>query len=203
MTDQNDTLERGPREVPLRGDSLRPGEYIRLRRRAAGFTTQDVAAAIGRNIVDQADVQDQLARLERGEPELATASLEGAPLGFHDLVDRLAQVFALDGLVYHALVGLADNPGLPAPHICRGCGCTWHDACQVAGGAGCSWSDADPNICTACEAEAGQAFDTLRSALADRDPEPGNLGLFAVAIAAIGFAAIPGRALATFALGAF
>lgn len=121
---------------------MTPGTYMRLRRGAAGLTIESVAMAAGVSPAERAAAQVELRALEAGDP---------APDNHMTLVGRLAavQAFRFDPAIYAALVGLQADPALPCPPICRGCGCTWNDACIGARGP-CSWADETETLCSVC-----------------------------------------------------
>lgn len=97
-------------------------------------------------------VSAQIRLLESDEAHCTTA-----------IAGCLARAFPFDPEIYEALIVLHFDGDVPIPHICRGCGCSFHQPCisLSANGAGipCAWSDSDANICTACEARALQEQD--------------------------------------------
>jgi hypothetical protein len=128
---------------------MTPGTYLRKRREAAGLDLHQVAAtlAVLPWAVRPASTEDVV---------LLEKRLILAECGTHDLTPEqallLRSVFRFDAEVYERLflchhAGRAN--GLPRPDVCRGCGCSWHDACEDAG-VGCHWSAADPTLCSAC-----------------------------------------------------
>jgi hypothetical protein len=130
---------------------MTPGRYMRLRREAAGLTIQHIAIVLVPASRRHAD--DDRAGVRRKMALLETDQLQGAAqIG---LIDQLRSVFSFSDAVYWLLVGRAADPEseVPIPQICRGCGCTWTDACQD-GTHGCAWSPGDPNLCTVCARKA-------------------------------------------------
>ncbi|MEA3042999.1 MAG: hypothetical protein QOH47_837 [Sphingomonadales bacterium] len=128
--------------------AMTPGRYLRLRREAAGLTLQHVAIILvpaGRKTAaeDRAIFRRDVANLEADQ--LGGGNQVG-------LVDLLSSIFSFDSAIYWLLVGRAADPDseVPVPQICRGCGCTWNDAC-IDGARGCAWSADDPTLCTVCE----------------------------------------------------
>lgn len=126
--------------------AMRPGEYLRLRRIAAGLTNGHISIALRpaqlRNVADlRSELKRELILLE-ADQLLGTRSL--------DLVDILARVYSFDPSVYHLLVARQRDPACrePLPQICRGCGCTENDACVDRLRGPCGW--ARPELCTHC-----------------------------------------------------
>lgn len=150
MIHAHDFVAAAPRRAPLprRADltPMTPATYVRLRRMAAGLTEQQLA--------------DRLAVLYRRErPGFAVTH----PIGAHMLhvvralempnakarlretVDAIAAVMPFDADVYWQL---RDNKPTRHPRVCRGCGCSQHDACQHDHWGNCSW--ASPTQCSHC-----------------------------------------------------
>jgi hypothetical protein len=125
---------------------LSPGQYLRLRRRASGLGVIQAAATLATLpwAIRQAG-PDERARLAM---RLTAAEEDRQPFS-RDHAELVRNVFAFDVDVYCDL--LAGN----AVHVCRSCGCSWHDPCALAHPVflgrtiGCAWS-ADPSLCTAC-----------------------------------------------------
>lgn len=132
---------------------MSPGTYLRLRREAAGLTKERVADLMAINGVFNAELKLlSLTAIEEGTDMVANAARDR-------FVFSLFTIMRLDGAVYMQLVDLEADPeaaaigALPVPHICTGCGCSWHDACVDRDGQPCAWSAHDPNLCTHCEAK--------------------------------------------------
>lgn len=131
-----------PPAAAAAGRPLSPGEYLRLRREAAGFDIDFVAMAIGAERGTAAEDLPLLRRLEADEP-LPANVVEGL------LGDLSRRAYRFDPYIYYALAGVAADPRSPCPPICRQCGCTWNDPCRD-GSAPCAWADAAATRCTAC-----------------------------------------------------
>ncbi len=99
---------------------MKPGQYLKLRREAAGI-------AIDGTALDAA----ALAAIEAGDRLPTDMELQA-----------LAWAFRFDMVV---LVGL--QRGI-VDRICRACGCSEFDACTEADGCGCSWVEHD--LCSTC-----------------------------------------------------
>ncbi len=128
---------------------MSPGDYLRLRREAAGLDRDEVALLLAYDPHAPHLLACHLQQLEENRAAFSPA--------FHMLlVDRLQHVFPFSPAVYYALIGFAADPaaGLPAPAICTGCGCTWTDPCGGREGVPfCAWRPATagaPDRCTAC-----------------------------------------------------
>lgn len=127
---------------------MKPGTYIKKRREAAGLSLGEVArqlAAMQFGIV-RLDRANLLAELEHIEADEAGLTLAQAQV--------LRNVFSLDVGVYDQLLDrhLAAKDAreaLPLPQICRGCGCSFFDACvPTTLDEACHW--AAPDLCSAC-----------------------------------------------------
>lgn len=115
--------------------ALTPSAYLRLRRKAWNLTIDDVADLLARNGGDQAEARSLIAMLEK----------DGVTARGRDTLELVATVLPIDVDVYFQL---ATEPTDRHPSICRGCGCSQHDACGVDGVKTCSWAARD--ICTFC-----------------------------------------------------
>lgn len=116
--------------APIAAPEITAGAYLRLRREAAGLSRREVAAMI---FSDPVGVPAVIAVIEEAETDAII-------LGDFDLA-RLSAAFLFVPGIYRCLVD-----GLPASDICRGCGCSWTDACP----GGCAWADASRTLCTTC-----------------------------------------------------
>ena len=113
--------------------------YLRLRRKAARLSIEQVAARIAPSITDRPDAVLLVTMLEG----------EGTKARHRETLDRLNSAFSLDPDVYRQL---ATEPADRHPQVCRGCGCSHWDPCICGDGTGtCGW--AAPNICTSCSSE--------------------------------------------------
>ncbi|MDF1506435.1 hypothetical protein, partial [Roseisolibacter sp. H3M3-2] len=118
---------------------LTPGDYLRLRREAAGLTIEDVASRI--DSWPHVPHRDRVAWLKSIESGIAPLSPGNAIL--------LRFVFRFDPIVLDALADIAAGAVIPAPDICRLCGCSEHDACGSAQEP-CAWVDAAKTVCSTC-----------------------------------------------------
>jgi len=127
---------------------MTPGTYLRKRREATGLDLDQVAITLARlpwavRATSPYDVLLLKHRLHVAETGLADLTPEQAQL--------LRPIFRFDAGVYEQLF-LLQHAGiwthLPEPQVCRGCACSWHDAC-TDGDVACSWT-ADPALCSAC-----------------------------------------------------
>jgi hypothetical protein len=132
------------------GSLMRPGVYLAKRRIAAGLSCADVAERLAalpwalRPAMSQ-DVDRLQAKLEAVE--------RGADLLTRPQIELLRNVFTFDVAIALQLVDREyGGPAAtqPAPHLCRSCACSWHDACVTEHGP-CAWSLSDSHLCTACE----------------------------------------------------
>ncbi|HEY0626707.1 MAG TPA: hypothetical protein VGD10_08225 [Allosphingosinicella sp.] len=122
---------------------MKPGDYMRLRREAAGLTIDSIALLCGGGDPKaRAEAQNQMRRIENGEGDLTD---------HHGLLLKLRGVMAFDLEVYEKLVLYAADQELPLPQVCRGCGCSWMDPCADRRTGTCAWADGDPTLCTTCE----------------------------------------------------
>jgi hypothetical protein len=138
------------RSIPLRGTvsllPITPAQYLTLRREAAGLSRMQVARRLyaikvrrffgdrrPRRLFDSVD--QALATIEQLE-------IPGARSKYRPVIDVLGGIFPLDADVYHQLI---DEPADRHPAICRGCGCSAHDACDGI----CSLAR---GVCTRCVA---------------------------------------------------
>lgn len=115
---------------------MTPARYLQLRREAAGLSIAQVAARLPTRHVD-ADMAASVIR---------TLETPGARARHRATLDALRTVFPFDIDVYRQL---CEEPAERHPMICRGCGCSTHDACVEADGHTCClW--AVPTLCTRC-----------------------------------------------------
>lgn len=127
------------RDTTTTAAPMAPGIYLQKRREAAGLSIDDVVQRLKVPAWAHPEFRKDLLALEQGA----------------ELPNMLASVrliFPFDGEAYHALLAHAADPAseLPIPEICRGCGCTWYDACPDDGsGQPCSW--AEPGLCSTCK----------------------------------------------------
>jgi len=113
--------------------ALTSGAYLKLRREAAGKTIADVAFVITYPGPTRDRWSALLAQAEENKLSLDREQLE-----------VLRQAFPFDPFIYECL-----RDEVPAGRICRGCGCSWNDAC-VGSSTTCAWSSSDPDICSHC-----------------------------------------------------
>jgi hypothetical protein len=149
-------IHAAPPDLGSAPEALTPGSYLKLRREAAALTIQHVVLALvpatRRSAAeDRADLRNRIMLLE--EDALHRPACPS-------LVDKLGTVFSFVPGIYWLLLAHHDDPGGwigRPPRICRGCGCSQHDACiepvRDRGEAerACAWSARDSGLCTACE----------------------------------------------------
>jgi hypothetical protein len=167
---------------------LQPGAYLRMRREAAGLTIGEAAERMVQSDYAQRSVSLWDLRLLRAC--LTAIEADTTVLTTHQMSVFLA-AFRFDPFVYSQLaLAKMVGPGLAfehieAPQICRGCGCTEHDACRGFGGP-CAWVPGDRTLCTACQraeqtpprsASPSAEFVTARPTT----PKPGFVSLSAAA----------------------
>ena len=132
---------------------LAPCDYLRLRRRAAGLTIDQLAYQIAHNIAHRFArttenrsaearervkvIRDQLTLLER----------PGSRARFTDILQGIERVIPFDPNVY---CQLADEPADRHPLVCRSCGCSSHDPC-IDNHSVCKW--VSPQLCSHCAME--------------------------------------------------
>jgi hypothetical protein len=122
---------------------MTPGTYLALRRKAAGFSLEDVAAGI---ITDPR------------WPELSKAAHLGlietdvAPASFTTIAAlRMVYPFDIDVLCALDVVTMFPEDNFNTPDICARCGCSEADPCLSADG-NCGWADASYTLCDHCAA---------------------------------------------------
>jgi hypothetical protein len=120
-------ISRG--KIPLL--PITPATYLTLRREAAGLTRMQVARRLY-EIKIRRFFGDRRPRRLFDSVARALATIEqlevpGARARYRPVIDVLGGIFPLDADVYHQLI---DEPADRHPAICRGCGCSAHDACD-------------------------------------------------------------------------
>lgn len=118
-----------------------PGRYLQMRRHASGLTIDFLALGL-----ETAPPVSHRSRVEL----LAAIEADVQPIT-PGIAILLHQLFRFDPHVLDVLLLRAAGQAVNVPQICRGCGCTWFDACATSLG-GCAWSQQDPSLCTACVA---------------------------------------------------
>jgi hypothetical protein len=113
---------------------MKPGEYIRLRREAAGLTIPQAAKHFYKNPDHRADVEANLRTIElphvKAKPHVS---------------ETLSRAFPFDDGVYRQL---CEDPPEFHPTLCRGCGCDAHNTCHNRDGSDCTITV--DGVCTAC-----------------------------------------------------
>jgi hypothetical protein len=151
-------LRAAPAAPPLpppAASVMLPGRYLQLRRKAAGLSIDQLATLFSdaselspkAKAARAAEVRNAIQLLEADSPALTTPSRDM-------LVGRLRSFFRFDAAVYATLQSYRIHPATTVQKICRGCGCTWHDACQHEHYGNCAWAETpanEPPICTHCE----------------------------------------------------
>lgn len=120
---------------------LRPWDYVRLRRLAAGLTIAQAARPHWHRPEHRADVEAMTSRIER----------PGTVLRSEPLVDGICRSHPFEPAVYRQL---RDDPAESHPEVCRGCGCTRWSPC--VGRDGCDCTGHEGGSCTVCEQRAEQ-----------------------------------------------
>jgi hypothetical protein len=116
-------------------DPLTPSSYVALRRKASRMDLTQAAALIAVKADDQARVRALIRQLET--PGVVALDIASVAL--------LRKAFRIDPSIYRQL---ATEPADRHPQICRGCGCSDWDACEIWPDDRCGW--AAPNLCTCC-----------------------------------------------------
>jgi hypothetical protein len=144
-----------PPPPPPAAAAIAPGRYLQLRRTTAGLTIDQLAnlfcsdseLTVKGKAARAAEVRNAIQLLEADSPVLTRSYRD-------TLVGRLRAFFRFDAAVYATLQAYRIHPGTTVPKICRGCGCTWDDACQHKVYGNCAWSETpagQPPLCTHCE----------------------------------------------------
>ncbi len=120
---------------------MTPANYLRLRRRAAGLTIEQVAE----QIMPRTGFRRMVASF------LQVLETDGCTAKHREHIDRLTSIFPLDPDVYFQLV---NDPAGNSPRICSGCGCSAFDPCRH-GDDICGFVAVD--ACTRCTSAARQA----------------------------------------------
>ena len=147
-------------QCPVSTTPMTPGTYLRKRRVTAGFSIDHVAAGLdvlGRQYLqccgDAAPWHPSILRRLTLRRRLRAAE-ENRLLFTLREVERLGLLIRLDPNVYEQLVDLhlaGPDSGLPEPHVCRSCACSFLDPCVDEHGT-CGWARLDSGMCTACAA---------------------------------------------------
>ncbi len=120
---------------------MTPANYLRLRRKSAGLTLEQVAERLMPRTGFRRMVVAFLRVLET----------DGCTAKHRDHIERLTSVFPLDPDVYSQL---ATDPTDSLPRICSGCGCSAFDPCRH-GDEVCGFVASD--ACNRCTSAARQA----------------------------------------------
>jgi hypothetical protein len=115
-------------------EPMTPGDYLRLRREAAGLTIPQVATHYYKRPEHRADV----------EANLRTFELPHVKVKPH-IAETLGRAFPFDHGVYRQL---CEDPPELHPTLCRGCACDNHNTCHTREGSDCTITV--DGICTAC-----------------------------------------------------
>ena len=111
-------------------EPLTPAAYVALRRRAAGFTVENLARAlvtVGIHGRRHRPTARQIATMQaRAADHVRLMEQPGATVVSHDALRLLQSVMPFDPAVYRQLI---DAPANRQSRICRGCGCSGHDPC--------------------------------------------------------------------------
>lgn len=120
---------------------MTPANYLRLRRKAAGLTLEQVAE----RLMPRAGFRRMVVAF------LRVLETDGCTAKHCDHIERLTSVFSLDPDVYFQL---ATDPTDSLPRICSGCGCSAFDPCRH-GDEVCGFAASD--ACNRCTSAARQA----------------------------------------------
>lgn len=119
--------------APSHAEVMTPSRYLRLRREAAGLSRTQVAQRlydikIKRPFGDRRPrrLYDSVAQALATVQQLETP---GAYSRYRPMINFLGGIVPLDVDVYHQL---RNEPADRHPLVCRGCGCSTHDACGSA-----------------------------------------------------------------------
>lgn len=120
---------------------IRPGDYIRLRREAAGLTIEQAARLFVHREEHRATIEDNLRFFE--SPGVTIKHVRWLDLG---------RAFPFDAGVYEQL---RDLPPEHHPRLCRACGWDAWSPQLDAHDLEVTWSADDATICTGCAQRAG------------------------------------------------
>ena len=119
---------------------MSPGDYICLRRRAAGLSIADVAWMVAEKFADRRTFANLLSEWEA---DLSVPSPA--------YVRTLQNAFPLDPYVLRQLVTEVGEP-----EICRSCGCSALDPCDHERHGACAWATPSHDLCTTCAIRGAQ-----------------------------------------------
>jgi len=130
---------------------LTPGDYLRLRREAAGRSADQLARDLVTVIAHNRPLPKRAPSIAelgaRYMRMLDTVRLLEAPRSLcldTELLDAIASIIPFDPAVYHQL---ATEPADRHPRICRSCACSDHDQCATHHEC-CRWIT--PQLCSHC-----------------------------------------------------
>lgn len=117
--------------------------YVRLRREAAGMTVDQLARALVLVAAHgwaakRLTLEEGRSRHRRMLDQVRLIEREGAVIRDAAAMRLIQSVMPFDPAVYRAL---AETPAGDHPRVCRGCGCSDHDACVTE-------SAGDEQICS-------------------------------------------------------
>ncbi len=118
--------------------ALTPSAYLTLRRKAAGYTIEQLAKAlvmVGLHGRDRPNLEELRALQHRTRDQVALFERPGALIRTIDTLHLIESVMPFDPAVYRQL---ADAPADRHPRICRSCGCSGHDPC-ITDNHVCEW----------------------------------------------------------------
>lgn len=117
-----------------------PGQYLKLRRRTAGLSIEDVALRTDTTPV-AVSVRSRAEWIAAIEADAAELKPETALV--------LNRVYDFDLLVLDELASYRAGATSIAPAICRNCGCSYLDPCSTPHGE-CHWLENDDSRCSGC-----------------------------------------------------
>lgn len=125
---------------------MSPGQYLRLRREAAGLSLDDVAL-----FTDTWPTHVSA----RSRAELLALVEQDMMVIDAGLVDALRAaaahgMIAFDPAVLFQLVAIHAGAEIASPDLCRTCGCSWSDPCFSEHQESCGWARGEADLCTAC-----------------------------------------------------
>lgn len=152
--------QSGKPHVASLAQALKPGTYLALRRQAAGYSVDAFARALllvaehyaparpaihGRVPAARPTLDESRARFRKMRDTVTLLESPNGRTNDADLLWAIASLFPFNRAVYHQL---ATAPANRHPRVCRGCGCSDHDACVDIQDHVCSLLT--PDLCSHC-----------------------------------------------------
>jgi hypothetical protein len=117
-----------------------PGDYLALRRQAAGLSVPDVAWIVAQKPADRRVI---IALIGEWEADLSVPSPA--------YVRTLQNAFRFDPYILRQLIA-----GIGEPELCHACGCSAFDACGHDTHGACAWATPSHDLCTTCAIRGAQ-----------------------------------------------